>query len=367
MGSSLLHEVAIGLIPGVGCQNTKQLISYCGSAEQVFKTPKGRLLKIPGVGEVLADAVIKQDVLKKAEEEIDWAEKREIEILFYTHRNYPERLRHFPDSPALLFFSGQADLNVVKTIGIVGTRQATNYGKEVTEKIIEEIKIYNPTIISGLAYGIDIHAHKVALVSKIPTVAVMASGIDIIYPSTHRETAQKMKENGGLLTEYRPGTKPDPSFFPARNRIVAGLCDAIIVVEAAFRGGALITAEIANSYNREVFAVPGNLGSKYNEGCNHLIKTHKAHIYTSVKDLEYILNWDLEKPSGNVKKYNLSETLEGDEKIIAEMLIEKDSIMIDELSWKTNIPISKLSSILLSMEFKGLVKVLPGKKFKLAL
>jgi DNA processing protein len=367
MGSSLLHEVAIGLIPGVGCQNTKQLISYCGSAEQVFKTPKGRLLKIPGVGEVLADAVIKQDVLKKAEEEITWAEKREIEILFYTHKKYPERLRHFPDSPALLFFSGHTDLNSVKTIGIVGTRQATSYGKEVTEKIIEEIKIYNPTIISGLAYGIDIHAHKAAISSKIPTIAVMASGIDIIYPSVHRETAQKMKENGGLITEYRPGTKPDPSFFPARNRIVAGLCDAILVVEAAFRGGALITAEIANSYNREVFAVPGNLGSKYNEGCNHLIKTHKAHIYTSVKDLEYILNWDLEKPSANVKKYNLSETLEGDERTIAEILVTTDNLQIDELSWKTNIPISKLSSILLAMEFNGLIKALPGKKFKLAL
>ncbi len=365
MNSSLLYEVAIGLIPGVGCQNTKQLISYCGNAQKVFQTPKGKLMKIPGIGEVVAQAIIRQTVLKKAEEEINWAQKNEVEIAFYTHKNYPERLRHFPDSPALLFLSGNIDLNVPKTIGIIGTRQATNYGKEITEKIIHEIKSYQPTIISGLAYGIDIHAHKTALAASIPTVAVMASGVDVIYPFIHKEIALKMKENGGLLTEYRPGTKPDPSFFPARNRIVAGLCDAIIVIEAAQKGGALITAEIANSYNREVFAVPGNLGSKFNEGCNHLIKTHKAHIYTSVKDLEYILNWDIDNKGRVLPKHKISDTLEGEEKTIAELLLNKESLMIDEISWQTNIPISRLSSLLLTMEFSGLITALPGKKFRL--
>ncbi len=361
--NSLLYEVAIGLIPGIGCQNTKQLISYCGSAEKIFKTPKGKLQKIPGIGQVLAEAVTRQDVLYKAEAEINWAEKKGVEILFYTHKKYPERLRHFNDSPALLFFSGNADLNPPKTIGIVGTRQATPYGMEITEKIISELTTYQPSIISG----IDIHAHKAALSAKLPTIAVMASGVDIIYPALHRDIALKMKEDGGLLTEYRPSTKPDPAFFPARNRIVAGLCDAIIVIEAAHKGGALITAEIANSYNREVFAVPGNLGNKFNEGCNHLIKSHKAHIYTSVKDLEYILNWDIEKPDKKTQKFNLPELLSGDEKIIIEMLIEKESIAIDELSWKTNIPISKLSSLLLTMEFEGMIKTLPGKKYKLAI
>ncbi|HSZ25960.1 MAG TPA: DNA-processing protein DprA, partial [Cytophagaceae bacterium] len=226
-------------------------------------------------------------------------------------------------------------------------------------------KHYHPTIISGLAYGIDIYAHKTAIAERIPTIAVMASGVDVIYPFVHKEIAHKMKENGGLLTEYRPGTKPDPVFFPARNRIVAGLCDAIIVIEAAFKGGALITAEIANSYNREVFAVPGNIGNKFNEGCNHLIKTHKAHIYTSAKDLEYILNWDLENKKPESENHILLETLDEEEKIIYKTLFQKDNSGIDELSWKTNIPLSKLSSTLLSMEFKGLVKVLPGKKFKL--
>jgi DNA processing protein len=365
--NSLLYETAIGLIPGIGCQSTKQLISYCGSAEKIFHTPKGKLMKIPGIGEVLAEAIIKQEILWKAEEELNWCEKYGVQILFYTHKNYPERLRHFPDSPALLFFKGQTDLNNAKTIGIVGTRQATSYGKEITEKIISEIKSYQPCIISGLAYGIDIHAHKSALSEKLSTIAVMASGVDIIYPSIHRDTAYKMQENGGLLTEYRPGTKPDPSFFPARNRIVAGLCDAIIVIEAAEQGGALITAEIANNYNREVFAVPGNLGNKYNEGCNHLIKSHKAHIYTSVKDLEYILNWDIQKPDTQKQKHNLSKTLIGDERNIVDILIEKESIAIDDLSWKTNIPISKLSSILLSMEFQGIIKTLPGKKYKLTI
>jgi DNA processing protein len=322
-------------------------------------------MKIPGIGYIVAEAIIQQSILRKAEEEMNWAEKNKVEILFYTNKNYPERLRHFSDSPPLLFLDGQTNLNVPKTVGIVGTRQATSYGKDVTEKIINEIKNYQPTIISGLAYGIDIHAHKLALSAKLPTVAVMATGVDIIYPFIHKETALRMKENGGLLTEYRPGTKPDPAFFPARNRIVAGLCDAIIVIEAAFKGGALITAEIANSYNREVFAVPGNLGNKYNEGCNHLIKTHKAHIYTSAKDLEYILNWDIEKRENNISKHKISETLEGDERIIAEMLLDKESMPIDELSWKTNIPINKLSSLLLSMEFNGLIAALPGKKFRL--
>lgn len=365
--SSLLYETAIGLIPGIGCQSTKQLISYCGSAEKIFRTPKGKLMKIPGIGEVLAEAIVKQEILWKAEEEIQWSEKNGVQILFYTHKNYPERLRHFPDSPALLFFKGNTDLNTAKTIGLVGTRQSTNYGKEITEKIISEIKSYQPCIISGLAYGIDIHAHKAALSEKIPTVAVMASGINIIYPSLHRDTAHKMLEQGGLLTEYRPSTKPDPAYFPARNRIVAGLCDAIIIIEAAERGGALITAEIANSYNREVFAVPGSLGQKYSEGCNTLIKTHKAYIYTSVKDLEYILNWDIEKPDTQKQKNNLSKSLIGEERTIVDMLIEKESIAIDELSWKTSIPVSKLSSLLLNMEFQGIIKTLPGKKYKLAI
>ena len=365
MNSSLLYEVAIGLIPGVGCQNTKQLISYCGDAQKIFQTPKGKLLKIPGIGEVVAQAIQKQNVLQQAEDEINWAVKNNVQILFYTHANYPERLRHFPDSPALLFLSGNTDLNVKKTIGIVGTRQATSYGKDITEKIIQELKTYQPTIISGLAYGIDIHAHKMALAANLPTVGVMASGIDIIYPFAHKETAQKMKESGGLLTEYRPATKPDPSFFPARNRIVAGLCDAIIVIEAAQKGGALITAEIANSYNREVFAVPGNLGSKYNEGCNHLIKTHKAHIYTSIKDIEYMLNWDIDNKGRQIPKHKISETLEGEEKTIAEVLVNKENMIIDEISWSTNIPISRLSSLLLTMEFAGIIVALPGKKFKL--
>ncbi|HVD97782.1 MAG TPA: DNA-processing protein DprA [Cytophagaceae bacterium] len=365
MHTSLLYEVAIGLIPGIGCHNTKQLISYCGSAEKIFRTPKGKLQKIPGIGEVLADSIVRQDVLFKAEQEILWATKKGIEILFYTHPNFPERLRHFSDAPALLFFNGNANLNAPKTVGIVGTRQATNYGKEVTEAIIHDLKTYEPIIISGLAYGIDIHAHRTALAEKLSTVAVMASGADIIYPAVHKETAQKMLEQGGLLTEYRPGTKPDPAFFPARNRIVAGLCDVIIVVEAAQKGGALITAEIANSYNREVFAVPGNIGNKYNEGCNMLIKSHKAHIYTSVKDLEYILNWDIQKTEKPLSKNKTYETLTKEEQSIAHLLLQKESLGIDELSWTTNIPIGKLSSLLLSMEFQGLIKTLPGKKYKL--
>jgi len=363
MNSPLLYEVAIGFIPGIGCQNTKQLISYCGSAEKIFKTPKGRLMKIPGIGSILADAIQNTSILKRAEDEIKEAEKKGVKLLFYTNKDYPERLKHFSDSPALLYQKGNVDINSQKTIGIVGTRQATNYGKEVTDKIIDELKKYNPIIVSGLAYGIDIHAHRAALNAKLSTIGTMATGIDIIYPALHKETAMKMLETGGLLTEYRMGVKPDPSYFPARNRIVAGLCDALIVVEAASKGGALITAEIANSYSREVFAVPGNIGSKFNEGCNHLIKTHKAHIYTSVKDIEYILNWDIEKVETKISFDTFSE----EEIQVAKILQNHEGMPIDELSHKTTLPISKLSSILLAMEFDGYIKALPGKKFKLCI
>jgi DNA processing protein len=257
------------------------------------------------------------------------------------------------------------DLNATKIIGIVGTRKATDYGKEAVEKILSELIPHNTLIVSGLAYGIDICAHKTALNNNQPTIGVMASGMDIIYPAVHKEIANRMIDNGGLITEYPFGSKPDAPHFPARNRIIAGLCDAVIVAEAADSGGALITAEIANSYNREVFAVPGNLGNKYSEGCNKLIRSHKAHILLNVKDLEYNLNWSTDE---NVKPkpapMDLSSFDEEEQEVLT-LMKEKEGILIDDLSWKSQIPVSKLASILLNLEFQGVIKSLPGKKFKL--
>jgi DNA processing protein len=253
-------------------------------------------------------------------------------------------------------------------VAIVGTRQATEYGKEMVAKIIDELKPHHPVIVSGLAYGIDIHAHKQSLKLDLPTLAVMGSGIDVIYPAVHKDTAKKIVSQGALLTENHFGTKPDAHNFPARNRIIAGLCDALIVVEAAEKGGALITAEIANTYNKDVFAVPGSLGQTYSEGCNKLIRNNKAVIYTSIKDLEYHMNWSVEETQTAKKKTEEIDfsTFGPDEQTILRILKEKNGpMMIDELTIKSSLSPSLLASLLLTLEFSDIVKSLPGKQFAL--
>jgi DNA processing protein len=364
MDQERISFLSLHFIPGVGDFLVKQLVSYCGSAEQVFKTPKGKLLKIPGVGEVSAEAIKNGKSFHEAELELLKAEKEGTEILFFTDKKYPQRLKSIEDAPSLLYFKGNHNLNPTKTVGIVGTRQATEYGKLMVEKICRELVPHRPLVISGLAYGIDIHAHKQALHNGLATIGVMGSGIDIIYPAAHKETARKMIGNGGLLTENHFGTKPDAHNFPARNRIIAGLCDALIVVEAADKGGALITADIANSYNKDVFAVPGNVGSQYSEGCNKLIKTNRANLFNSVKDLEYIMNWTSDSPS-EVHTIEFS-SFEPDEQIVLNILMSaKGPMMVDELSLRSSLPPSTLASILLTLEFKNAVKALPGKMFTL--
>lgn len=364
MDQERLSLLSLHFTPGIGDFLVKQLVSYCGSAEQVFKTPKGRLLKIPGVGEVSADAIKDGNSFHKAELELKKAEKEETEILFFTDKKYPQRLKSIEDAPALLYYKGNHSLNPVKSVGIVGTRQATEYGKAMVEKICRDLVPHQPLIISGLAYGIDIHAHKHALQCGISTIGVMGSGIDVIYPAAHKDTARKMISHGGLLTENHFGTKPDAHNFPARNRIIAGLCDALIVVEAAEKGGALITADIANSYNKDVFAVPGNIGSQYSEGCNKLIKTNRANLFNNVKDLEYIMNWSSDTPA-QAQTLDLS-TFEPDEQTVIGILKAKNApMMVDELSIRSSLHPSKLASILLTLEFKNAVKSLPGKMFTL--
>lgn len=362
MDQERISFLSLHFIPGVGDFLVKQLVSYCGSAEQVFKTPKGKLLKIPGVGEVSAEAIKNGKSFHEAELELLKAEKEGTEILFFTDKKYPQRLKSIEDAPSLLYYKGNHNLNSTKTVGIVGTRQATEYGKAMVEKICRDLVPHQPLIVSGLAYGIDIHAHKQALHNGLATIGVMGSGIDVIYPAAHKETARKMIGHGGLLTENHFGTKPDAHNFPARNRIIAGLCDALIVVEAADKGGALITADIANSYNKDVFAVPGNVGSQYSEGCNKLIKTNRANLFNSVKDLEYIMNWSSESPS-DVHAIELS-SFEPDEQIVLKILkAGKGPMMVDELSFRSSLHPSKLASLLLTLEFKNAVKSLPGKMF----
>jgi DNA processing protein len=368
MEQERLSFLALHFLPGIGDQLTKQLIGYCGSAEQVFKTSKGRLLKIPGIGEVAADAIINGNTFAQAEDELLRARKSNTEILFFTDKKYPHRLKQVEDAPSVLYFNGNVNLNLAKSVAIVGTRMATDYGREMVEKIIQDLKVHEPLIVSGLAYGIDIQAHKQALKFQLPTIGVMGSGMDIIYPAAHRDTAKKMTEQGGLLTENHFGVKPDAHHFPARNRIIAGMCDVLIVVEAAEKGGALITAEIANSYNKDIFAVPGNIGQVHSEGCNKLIKTNKAHLLTSVKDIEYIMNWNSDSRQAGGTTLSLFEEsalLTPEERSVFQTL-EKGAVMLDDISIRTGIPLGQLASILLNLEFGGKVISLPGKIYKLS-
>jgi DNA processing protein len=366
MDQERLSFMALHFVPGVGDFLLKQLVSYCGSAEEVFKKSKARLLKIPGVGEMTAASIHEGKAVSRAEKEIRLAEREDTRILFYTDKAFPHRLKNIDDGPSLLYVKGNVNLNPPKTVAIVGTRQATTYGKEQVNKLIEGLVPHGALIISGLAYGIDIHAHKQSLKHGLPTLGVMGSGIDIIYPAAHKETAKKMVNQGGLVTEKNFGVKPDAHNFPARNRIIAGLCDALVVVEAAERGGALITAEIANSYNKDVFAIPGNLGQPYSEGCNKLIKINKANLLMSVRDIEYIMNWNLASEKSNNQLPLDLPAFDADEKSVMNALQGAPMpVLIDDLSYKTGIAQGKLASLLLSLEFKNAVVSLPGKAYRL--
>ena len=382
-----LYQLALNLIPGLGGVIIRQLISYCGSASAVFSSNKARLTRIHGIGDTTAHNILSQrsKVLEEAEQELKWAEKHGVQILFYTDTNYPERLRQLYDSPALLYYQGTADLNAARSVGIVGTRQASEYGKAMTEEIVQALQKFGPLVISGLAYGIDIAAHRSCLKHQLSTVGVMATGADIIYPASHQKTAQAMLESGGLLTENRFGTKPDSPRFPARNRIIAGLSDVLIVVEAASKGGALITAEYANNYHKEVFAIPGDVHRTSSVGCNRLIQQNKAAIYTGIQDIEDLLNWGEPKSSHSMpidasksttangtanqerpKPFIAdSLTFTGEESQVIALLRIRHEMLMDELSWQTQIPVSRLASLLLSLEFQGVIKALPGKKFVL--
>lgn len=365
----LKYKIGITLINGIGPVLAKNLMAYLGSVEGVFREKKERLAKIPGIGEVLANEIVSQDVMRRAEEEVEFILKNNIETFFFTDKNYPFRLKECADSPVMLYYKGNKNLNDARIIGIVGTRRVTEYGRNICKSIVEELARKAPSVcvISGLAYGVDIYAHKAAVESGLATVGALAHGLDRIYPAVHRATAVKMLENGGLLTEYLSKTNPDRQNFVQRNRIIAGLCDALIVVESATKGGALITAELANDYNRDVFAVPGRAGDEFSAGCNLLIRENKAALIESADDLLRAMNWMPEEQKGNKNTFqpSLFDDLPEDETaIISELRKHSDGINVNELTVLLNLPFSKLSSKLLQMEFKGLVKCLPGGIYK---
>lgn len=364
-----IYQIALTNVEGVGSVFFRQLISYCGSAENVFKAKTDKLLKIPGVGKTVIEGLRKKDILINAEKIIQEAEKQQLQLFFSTDKNYPTRLKTIYDAPSVLFYKGNIDLNHFRSIGIVGTRQPTEYGKKIAESIVKDSKPYNPLIVSGLAYGIDITAHKAALENNLPTIAVLASGLDVIYPSQHKKYIDQIINNGGIISENPLGMQPMRNLFLARNRIIAGLSDASIIVESALKGGSLVTAEFANNYHREVFAIPGTLFNKASEGCNRLIQQNKANIYTKIDDLVNALNWEVTESSSDSVVYNkntidMSLFTDEESQVIAHLRTH-GTMQIDELSWQTQISINRLASLLLNLEFQGIIKALPGKKFGL--
>jgi len=362
---SLLHQIALSCITGVGSILARNLISYCGSPEDIFLAKEKHLSKIPGIGPKTVELIRNHTAFERAEKEMIFIEKYKIQPLFLTDSAYPKRLKNCADAPVMLYFKGEADLNAGKVISIVGTRNSTEYGKDICRTLLSGLKVHNPLIVSGLAYGIDFLAHKEALRNSMSTVGIMAHGLDRIYPSQHRALAEKMVANGGLLTEFLSGTVPDRENFPKRNRIIAGLADVTIVVEANIKGGALITAELANCYNRDVFAYPGRTTDEYSSGCNYLIKTNRANLITKVADLEYILGWTESPLSTTGSQLSLAIDLSDSETVIANVLSVHGSLIVDDLAILTGFPQSKLAAHVLGMEMKGLVVSLPGKVYKL--
>lgn len=365
---SLLHQVGLTYITNIGPTLAKNLLAYFGDAEKVFNAKEAKLFTVPGMGDKRIARLDFDEALRKAEEELKFIEKNEVEVLFYTDSRYPKRLKNCHDSPILLYSKGNADLNNHRIISIVGTRNATDYGKQLCRQLVEEMEQYNVVIVSGLAHGIDVAAHKECLKANVPTVGVLGHGLDKIYPNQNRSTADKMLENGGLLTEYPSGTIPGRENFPQRNRIVAGMADATVVIEASVKGGALITAEIANSYNRDVFAFPGKVGDTYSEGCNFLIRNNKAALLTCAADLAYSLGW--EKPDDLkpvAEQFMLPIDLSADEQTIFNIIQQhKQPLAIDDLTIKTNMPMSLLAMNLLNMEMQGYIRSLPGKTYQVS-
>lgn len=364
----LKFKIGITLIPGIGSVLAKKIIEFTGSPEEVFRTGRSILQKIPGIGKTLAGNIADQKILDRAEKEIEFISKYRIRAMYYLDQDYPDRLKQCPDSPVILFIKGNTDFNHPRILSIVGTRSASSYGLEFCRDFVTELALkgYDPVIVSGLAYGIDICAHKTALENGLQTIAALAHGLSIIYPPPHRNVAEKIIMQGALVTDFVSNTIPERGNFLKRNRIIAGLADATIVVESSMQGGALITADLAGSYNRDVFALPGRVTDKRSQGCNYLIKINKAALIEHVKDLEYMLGWT---PSGNQgSKHALSSVkdLGEEEKSILRLLEAESMLPADRISEETGFGAGKTSSLLLNLEIMGHVTSLPGKMYRLS-
>lgn len=362
--NDLQYQIALTLLPGIGDISGKKFVEYCGSARAIFDETRKSLEKITGMREASIEAICKpKEYLKRADEEIAFMEKNDIRPLFFQDSDYPRRLLHCDDSPLMLYYKGTANLNAQRVVAIVGTRNITEYGKENCNQLVEDLKADNVLIVSGLAYGVDTCAHKASVKHGIPTVGVMGSGMQQIYPAPNKKLASDMVEQGGgVLTECMSGTQPERENFPRRNRIIAGMADAVVVIESALKGGSLITADIANSYNRDVFAYPGRVMDLYSQGCNYLIRTNRAHLMESVLNLRYVMRWDTEKKVEKQTAFFREYTDE--EKKIMDCFGDNAVIALDDIIVKTELPTTKIAALLLGLEFDGILMALPGKRYQ---
>ena len=361
--SDLQYVLALQHVPNLGDANAKKLIRHAGSAREVFQEKKSNLLKIDGIGSVKIQGLHEKEHLEAAEKELQFIEKNKIRILYFKDRDYPEKLKHCLDGPILLFQRGNIDLINRKIISIVGTRRATTHGTGFCEKLIEELAPLDPVIVSGFAYGIDIAAQTSALKHNLQTIGCLAHGLNQMYPAVHKKYVKSIEENGGFLTDFWSTDVFDRNNFLKRNRIIAGLSEATIVIESAEKGGSLVTADIANSYNREVFAVPGRPSDSQSVGCNMLIKMQQAHVLTHAADLIFMLNWKLDEKLQPVQKQLFVE-LEDEERMVYSFLKGNGKEQLDLIALNCKIPTFKAATLLLNMELKGVVRPLPGKLFE---
>ncbi|HUS85775.1 MAG TPA: DNA-processing protein DprA [Bacteroidales bacterium] len=361
----LLYGLALAKMPGIGDISAKKLVEYFGKVQDIFTESYRNLLKIPGIGTRMATYIIDHRNLEIARKELDFIHKHDIKVSFYLDDDYPQRLKECPDSPIIIFYKGNIHATARKIISIVGTRNITRHGKETTTRIISRLAENHPdaVVVSGLAYGVDIAAHKAALKYDIPTIGVLAHGFNTLYPSVHIQVARDMLARGALITDFTSEVIPDRNNFLKRNRIIAGYSDATLVIESGIKGGAMVTADIAASYNRDVFAVPGFPGEKYSEGCNMLIKSQKAYLIESAEDIEYFMDWRTDlKPE--IKQKTISFSLSPIESEIMDQLVKNKQMSVEELSSITGKPVYQISPVLLRLEFSGLIANLPGNIYR---
>ncbi len=363
--TDLFHHIALQLVPGIGPRHARALIHHFKDPAKIFKAKRSELERINGIGKMRASAILQFRDFNRVEEEIKFINQFNIRPLVHGKSGYPSRLIHCEDAPQILYYKGNADLNTTRMLSIVGTRMPSDYGKRTTRELIGSLSSFHPVIISGLASGIDTIAHDAALKSDLQTIGILAHGLDRIYPNENKSLAKKMIHQGGLLTEFMSLTRPDASNFPMRNRIVAGLADAVIVIETGIKGGSMITADIANSYNKDVFALPGRIHDSKSIGCNYLIRENKASLLTCADEIAEIMNWDIKKTAIAKKQTLLFPELTENEKAVTIVLAENGAVHIDTLSSMTGLKNSELAAILLKLEMYNLINPLPGRHFTL--